>query len=124
MRRSVDMLALLTILGFLGIYTAVHVLWHPPVWIAASYAAMSLITLIVYAWDKAAAQAGRWRTSEATLHLLALAGGWPGALLAQHWLRHKSAKRAFRAVFWVTVVLNLTGLVVVCSPWGLYSQAV
>ena len=74
--------------------------------------------------DKAAAQAGRWRTSEATLHLLALAGGWPGALLAQHWLRHKSAKRAFRAVFWVTVVLNVTGLVVVCSPWGLYSQAV
>ena len=124
MRRSVDMLALLTILGFVGVYSAMQFLWHPPVWIAACYAAMSLITFIVYAIDKSAAKAHRWRTSEATLHLMALAGGWPGALLAQQWLRHKSAKQAFRVVFWMTVVLNVTGLVVLCSPWGLYSQAV
>ena len=30
-----------------------------------------------------------------------------GAALAQHWLRHKSAKPGFRRVFWLTVLLNL-----------------
>lgn len=75
---------------------------------------MSLVTFIVYAMDKAAARAGRWRTSEATLHLLALACGWPGALVAQQQLRHKSAKRQFRVVFWATVWLNLAGLLLVC----------
>jgi uncharacterized membrane protein YsdA (DUF1294 family) len=59
-----------------------------------------------YAFDKAAARAGRWRTAEATLLLLGLVGGWPGALLAQQLLRHKSSKAPFRAAFWVTVALN------------------
>ena len=45
------------------------------------------------------------------LHLLALAGGWPGALLAQQFLRHKSAKASFRTVFWATVVLNVAAFV-------------
>jgi|JI6StandDraft_1071083.scaffolds.fasta_scaffold51081_2 uncharacterized membrane protein YsdA (DUF1294 family) len=89
--------------------------WQPSFWIAAAYAAVSLLTFLIYAIDKSAARAGRWRTPKATLHLLALAGGWPGALLAQQWLRHKSAKRSFRAVFWVTVVLNVVGLVLLCS---------
>lgn len=103
---------------FLCLYAVVTVLWHPPGWIAAAYLGMTLLTFAVYAIDKSAAQARRWRTAESTLHLLALAGGWPGALLAQQWLRHKSAKREFRAVFWATVVLNVAGLVLLCSPWG------
>ena len=78
---------------------------------------MSLFTFIVYAIDKAAARAQRRRTPESTLHLLALAGGWPGALLAQKWLRHKSVKQPFRTVFWLTMVLNVAGLVLLCSPW-------
>lgn len=110
--------ALFAIPVFLCIYAVVHVLWHPSAWVAAAYAAVSVATFIIYAIDKSAAKAQRWRTPEATLHLLALAGGWPGALLAQQWLRHKSAKRGFRAVFWATVVLNVAGLVFLCSPWG------
>lgn len=39
--------------------------------------------------------------------LLGLAGGWPGAVLAQQWLRHKSSKLSFRWRFHVTVVLHL-----------------
>jgi uncharacterized membrane protein YsdA (DUF1294 family)/cold shock CspA family protein len=77
-----------------------------PQLVLVAYAVISAITFIAYAIDKSAAQAGRWRTSEATLHLLALAGGWPGALLAQQTLRHKSKKRSFRAVLWITVLLN------------------
>jgi uncharacterized membrane protein YsdA (DUF1294 family) len=100
------------------VYAVVAVLWRPPLWIAAAYAGMSVLTFVVYAVDKAAAQAQRWRTAESTLHLLALACGWPSALVAPQWLRHKSAKQEFRAVFWATVVLNVAGLVILSSPWG------
>ena len=41
--------------------------------------------------------------------LLGLLCGWPGALLAQQWLRHKTAKRSFQLVFWITVVVNMAG---------------
>lgn len=68
--------------------------------------------------DKSAAKRAAWRTPEKTLHWLALAGGWPGALLAQQLLGHKSAKAEFRRVFWLTVVLNVGAFVVVCSPLG------
>lgn len=70
------------------------------------YVAASVVTYMAYAWDKAAAERGAWRTRESTLHALALFGGWPGALLAQATLRHKSSKAAFQAVFWCTVLLN------------------
>lgn len=70
------------------------------------YLGTSLVAFAAYAIDKAAAVAGRWRTPEQTLHLLALAGGWPGALLAQQLLHHKTRKPGFVAVFWLTVVVN------------------
>lgn len=74
------------------------------------YAALSLVTFFVYAFDKSAAQKGGWRTSEGALLLLGLAGGWPGGLIAQETLRHKSRKTSFRAVFWATVLTNLAAL--------------
>lgn len=70
----------------------------------------SVITFLVYAHDKAAAQKGAWRVSESGLHFLALIGGWPGGLLARHTLRHKTVKEPFRFIFWCTVVFNLIGL--------------
>ncbi|UYO74221.1 DUF1294 domain-containing protein [Halomonas qinghailakensis] len=60
--------------------------------------------------DKRAAVKRRRRVSEKTLHLMALAGGWPGAWLAQQRLRHKTQKTRFRRLFWVTVVLNVAAL--------------
>ncbi len=65
--------------------------------------ALNLVTFFFYAHDKNAAQAGRWRVQESTLHLLSLCGGWPFAWLAQQTLRHKSRKTQFRTVYWVTV---------------------
>ncbi|MFZ2987811.1 DUF1294 domain-containing protein [Ideonella sp.] len=75
------------------------------------YPVASVLTLFAYTFDKLAAEAGRWRTSESTLHVLGLAGGWPGALVAQQLLRHKTAKAEFISNFWATVALNLAGLV-------------
>ncbi|WP_066743089.1 cold shock and DUF1294 domain-containing protein [Cupriavidus sp. D384] len=71
----------------------------------------SLIAFIAYADDKARANRKAWRIPEAHLHLVALCGGWPGALVAQHLLRHKNRKQAFQAVFWATVVLNIGAIV-------------
>lgn len=76
-------------------------------WIPLIYAGLSFVTFIVYWVDKSAAQNGSRRISEKTLHLLALFGGWPGALLAQQKLRHKTKKQPFRWIFWMTVVGNL-----------------
>ncbi len=59
---------------------------------------------------------GTWRTQESTLHLLALAGGWPGALVAQQQLRHKSRKRSFRSMFRVTVMVNCAALGWLSTP--------
>ena len=78
--------------------------------------ALSALTFVAYALDKHAAQTGRWRTPESTLHLLELAGGWPGAWIAQQVLRHKSSKRAYRVVFRAMGVLHV--IAVAAWLWG------
>lgn len=77
-----------------------------PLEILGFYFTSSIVTFFAYAIDKSAAQNNRWRTKESTLHLFSLIGGWPGALLAQKTLRHKSKKQEFQTVFWVTVITN------------------
>ena len=103
---------------FFGIVGATVLSGKLPTIILVLYLVLSLITFAAYALDKSAAQKGAWRTQESTLHLLALAGGWPGALIAQQKLRHKSRKESFRFVFWVTVTLNLTGFLWLFSTTG------
>ncbi len=46
-----------------------------PIFIFALYMVASLLTFIMYAVDKSAAQKGARRTQESTLHLLSIAGG-------------------------------------------------
>lgn len=89
-----------------------------PFIVLALYLVGSLVAFIAYALDKSAAARNRWRTQESTLHLLALLGGWPGALAAQRVLRHKSAKASFQVTFWATVVLNCGALAWLLSPAG------
>ncbi len=107
---------LFAIPAFLLLYVVISMVWRLPMWIAGLYVVLSVVTFIVYAVDKSAASTNAQRTPEITLHGLALVGGWPGALLAQQFLRHKSTKQEFRQTFWVTVLLNLAGLVVLASP--------
>jgi len=102
---------LLAIPAFMVTYGFVIWRWGFLLPLLLAYVALSLVTFMAYAFDKSAAVAGRWRTPEKTLHLLALAGGWPGALAAQQLLRHKTRKQSFVAVFWVTVLLNVAAFV-------------
>lgn len=71
----------------------------------------SIVAFVAYAVDKARASRNAWRIPEANLHLIALCGGWPGALAAQHLLRHKNRKQEFQVTFWGTVVLNIGAVV-------------
>ncbi|MDZ4348552.1 MAG: DUF1294 domain-containing protein [Xanthomonadaceae bacterium] len=89
-----------------------------PDWLLLAYAAMSVFAFALYALDKSAARAGRWRIQESTLHSAALLGGWPGAVMAQRLLRHKSRKPSFQVVFWLTVTINLGALWWLSTPAG------
>ena len=107
---------LFAIPAFLLACTSITIFWKLPIWVAALYVVASAATFIVYAVDKSAAASGAWRTPESMLHMLSSVGGWPGALLAQKFLRHKSTKREFQHMFWATVVVNLVALGVLASP--------
>jgi len=74
------------------------------------YVFASIVTYKAYADDKRAALTGHWRTKERTLHLLGLAGGWPGGLIAQYRFRHKTKKVRFQVAYWLTIGLNCAGL--------------
>lgn len=84
--------------------------------VLALYLGTSVIAFFAYAFDKSAAHKDQWRTRESTLHMFGLIGGWPGALIAQKVLRHKSRKPEFRTVFRATVIANCGVLLVYASP--------
>jgi uncharacterized membrane protein YsdA (DUF1294 family)/cold shock CspA family protein len=96
-------------LGALGLAAVLAALGAIPVVLAGGYFAMSGLSFILYARDKGAAERKAWRTPEGHLHLVDLLGGWPGALAAQQRYRHKTAKRSFQFVFWVSVAANVAG---------------
>jgi len=111
-------LSIIAAILFLTLVGATVLAGKTPVQVLLLYLALSLLTFIVYALDKSAAQAGTRRTPESTLHLLSLAGGWPGALIAQQRLRHKSVKQPFRLIFWITVILNCAAFAWIFTPKG------
>jgi uncharacterized membrane protein YsdA (DUF1294 family) len=97
---------------FLGVVALLAIVGVAPLWLLGLYGLLSAGLFAAYGADKSAAQHGRWRTSESSLHLLALAGGWPGALVAQRVFRHKTRKQPFQGIFWGTVIGNCLLLVV------------
>jgi uncharacterized membrane protein YsdA (DUF1294 family) len=81
--------------------------------IFAIYLLVSVITFIVYGWDKYRATRSAWRVPENTLHLLELLCGWPGAFLAQRVFHHKWKKTAYMFTFWCIVAIHVL-------LWGLW----
>lgn len=71
------------------------------------YAMMSAVTCAAYRHDKTSARHGTSRLPENGLHVLELFGGWPGALVAQQWLRHKNRKLSYQLLFWAIVAAHL-----------------
>ena len=93
-------------------------LGYLPASTATSYLVMSGLTAAIYAFDKRQAQKSAHRVSEITLHSFAVLGGWPGAMIAQQVLRHKSSKAEFRKTFWLTVIANLVILALLLWLYG------
>jgi uncharacterized membrane protein YsdA (DUF1294 family)/cold shock CspA family protein len=94
------------VLAFAAVLVALVLKTPLPLIVPPVYVVASLVAVMLYAFDKAAAMNGRWRTTESTLLIAGLLGGWPGALIAQGMFRHKSRKVEFLAPFWISVALN------------------
>ncbi len=83
-------------------------LQHNRAWPLKCYTGFSLAAFLLYWHDKRRARAQGWRVRERLLHLLALFGGWPGALVGMYYFEHKTGaqKRWFRGVLWFTILLH------------------
>lgn len=101
---------------FLVVFVLTALVWRVPAWVAGWYLVVSAACFFAYAIDKSAAIAGRRRISEDILIFMGLVGGWPGAIIAQQVLRHKSIKAEFRSSFWGSVVVNVVLFIVLNSP--------
>ncbi len=102
-RMGIGMSALLLL-------TMAALLQKVPDFVLLLYLGMSGLAYSLYAYDKRAAQQGRWRISEQTLQQVALLCGWPGALIAQTRLHHKTVKTRFQIAFWLMVSFNVAAL--------------
>lgn len=71
---------------------------------------------IAFDQDKKAAIAGRRRTPEKTLLILALAGGTPAAFLARATLRHKTRKQPFSILLYGIAILQIGLLAALATP--------
>jgi uncharacterized membrane protein YsdA (DUF1294 family)/cold shock CspA family protein len=102
-----DLLSLL-LLGVLLVLPAMALQRVPvELWKIATYVlSISLVAYMANASDKRRARTRAWRIPEANLHLLELLGGWPGALLAQQWLRHKCSKGSYQFIFWSIIFIH------------------
>lgn len=76
----------------------------------------SIVSFVLYGWDKRQAKVDGRRIPENNLHFLAFAGGWPGAFLGQQFFRHKTQKRPFQITFWLTVIVHVA---IVVAVWFL-----
>lgn len=116
-RPTSPILGTVAILAFAAIYVLVEIFWGPvPLWVLFAYLGVGAITFGAYAIDKSAARMRQRRVAETSLILLGMFGGWPGAILAQQLLRHKTAKLSFRAVFWASVLINVFVFVALNAP--------
>ncbi len=75
---------------------------------------LSPVSFCLYGWDKWKAEREGRRISEKTLHLMAFAGGWPGAVAGQQWFRHKTLKPVFRTILLLTVLLHVAVAATLC----------
>jgi uncharacterized membrane protein YsdA (DUF1294 family)/cold shock CspA family protein len=111
-----SVIEMLAVLGFAVMLATGVLVYDMSVAIPIVVGLVSLVTAFAYADDKRRAKEGRWRTSESSLLLLCLLGGWPGAITAMRWYRHKTTKASFIGAFWVTVFVTLVAFTLIAFP--------
>lgn len=104
LKKTLPLLIITCIIPAMGVWqTFTH---NDVLWPLLFYVCMSVFSILQYWCDKHNAQNGAWRIPEKQLHAVELFGGWPGALLAQQLLRHKTKKTSYQAVFWLIVLVH------------------
>ena len=78
----------------------------------------SVVTVVLFGWDKYRAGRGGRRVPELVLHVWSLCGGWPGALIARRLFRHKTVKQPFVGILWGIISLHVLGWMTVL--WWCY----
>lgn len=114
-RNSRDLIRLPLALLILSAATVAVSLARAPLWFGALYVGMGLASAMLYAFDKAYARRGTWRVRETSLHLADACFGIAGGLVAQHWLRHKTRKPAFRII---TLMISLFHAILLLALLG------
>jgi len=101
-KKYYSLLAILLLLAIMALcwYLKVNL-------IVAYFISISVITIFFYRHDKNRAIRNQGRIPESVLHLLALVGGSPGALLGQILFSHKTNKWTFSVVYALIVVLQV-----------------
>jgi uncharacterized membrane protein YsdA (DUF1294 family) len=69
---------------------------------------INVIAFLMYGMDKWKAKRGSWRISEATLLLMAVAGGSIGALLGMNVWHHKTMHKKFKYGLPLILLAQLT----------------
>ena len=102
-----------SLLAILLLLCLMALLWYLKVNLLVAYLmSISIITIFFYGYDKNRAIKNKGRIPEVVLHLLALLGGSPGALLGQKVFGHKTKKWKYRVVFILIMILQVVGVVV------------
>ena len=70
---------------------------------------LSVVTFLMFGYDKWRAGRGGERVSEARLIWLSALGGWLGGLLGMIVFRHKTAKWSFKLKFAIALLPGLAG---------------
>jgi uncharacterized membrane protein YsdA (DUF1294 family) len=92
--------------GGLAVFTGLALVLMGVSVLRAMFAGVNVATLLTYGYDKYVSRTSGRRVPEAVLHLLAAAGGTPGAFLGQMLFRHKTRDRWFRLIFLVIVTVQ------------------
>ena len=90
-----------------------------PTHIAIALIAINFVAFAAFGLDKAKAERGAWRISEASLLWLAFWGGTPGAYAGRAVFRHKTRKQPFGSHLFNVAVLQAVVLGGLIGWWFL-----
>ncbi len=85
-------------------------------WLLGWFVSATVVAFALFGIDKQSARMGRRRVPELVLHGIAFAGGSFGALMGMRVFHHKTAKRQFRIVMWLIVLVQCA--IALYLRWG------
>ena len=101
-RQTFLLIALVATIG-IGLVLTWLTTWQPYwVWLGTT----SIVTFVLYGYDKNQARTGGIRVPEVVLHSMALLGGFLGGWLGMFVFHHKTRKPIFKVVLGISTILN------------------